>query len=275
MVKPVERGQQASAGPSHSDQRPQISQPPRPGTPFSGPRPGSPFWVPQWDNGILSQRGKCWPHRPGTPFRCPRPGTPFSVPKGIDDRASQWETYLTSTKFPRDFAPPGVLRLARHKFRCQKPYEDKTFKIRNTGTADRLRSLRALIKTKSSKKTLDPLKELKEIKEGQDPLPPEVPGCRSNPLSREPRPSVLPPATRKRVAPTSVHRPGKVQRRLDMSTVFEEPMDFDHSGTRVSATSPRHCAGDTSENVNEDDTEPGPSTDDSSTDQRGLVISPP
>nr|XP_048286097.1 mucin-12-like [Myodes glareolus]XP_048286098.1 mucin-12-like [Myodes glareolus]XP_048286099.1 mucin-12-like [Myodes glareolus]XP_048286100.1 mucin-12-like [Myodes glareolus]XP_048286101.1 mucin-12-like [Myodes glareolus]XP_048286102.1 mucin-12-like [Myodes glareolus] len=275
MAKPVERGQWASAGPSHSDQRPQISQPPRPGTPFSGPRPGSPFWVPQWDNGILSQRGKCWPHRPGTPFRCPRPGTPFSVPQGIDDRASQWETYLTSTKFPRDFAPPGVLRLARHKFRCQKPYEDKTFKIRNTGTADRLRSLRALIKTKSSKKTLDPLKELKEIKEGQDPLPPEVPGCRSNPLSREPRPSVLPPATRKRVAPTSVHRPGKVQRCLDMSTVFEEPMDFDHSGTRVSATSPRHCAGDTSENVNEDDTEPGPSTDDSSTDQRGLVISPP
>ena len=111
MAKPVERGQRASAGPSHSDQRPQISQPPRPGTPFSGPRPGSPFWVPQWDDDILSQRGKCWPHRPGTPFRCPRPGTPFSVPQGIDDRASQWETYLTSAKFLRDFAPPGYTSL--------------------------------------------------------------------------------------------------------------------------------------------------------------------
>ena len=122
---------------------------------------------------------------------------------------------------------------------------------------------------------MDPLKELKEIKEGQDPLPPEVPDYRSNPLNREPRPPVLPPATRKRVAPTSVHRPGKVQRRLDMSTVFDKPMDFDHSGTRVSAMSPRHCALDATENVNEDDTEPGQSTDDSSTDQRRLVISPP
>ncbi|XP_041910283.1 mucin-12-like [Arvicola amphibius] len=274
MAKPVERGQRASAGPSHSDQRPQFSQPPRPGTPFSGPRPGSPFWVPQWDDDILSQWGKHLPHRPGTSFRGRRPGTPFSVPQGIDDSAPQWETYLTSTKFPRDFSPPGVLRLARHKFRCQKPYEDKTFKIPNTGTADILRNLRALIKTISSKKTLDPLKELKEIKEGQVPLPPGVPDCRSNPLSREPRPSALPPATRKRVASTSVHRPGKVQRRLDMSTVFEEPMDFDHSGTRVSATSPRHCAGDASEKVNEDDTVPGPSSADSSTDRRGLVISP-
>ncbi|KAM7338492.1 hypothetical protein ACRRTK_001976 [Alexandromys fortis] len=165
------------------------------------------------------------------------------VSQGIDDSAPQWETYLTSTKFPRDFAPPGVLRLARHKFRCQKPYKDKTAKIPYTG----LRSLRALIKTTSSKKTLDPLKEMKEIKEGQVPLPPEVPDCRSNPLSREPRPSALPPATRKRGASTSVHRPRKVQRNLDMSTVFEEPMDFDHSGARLSATSLRHCAGDASE----------------------------
>ncbi|XP_057616584.1 mucin-17-like [Chionomys nivalis] len=265
MAKPVKRGQRASAGPSHSDQRPQFSQLPRPGTPFSGPRPGSPFWVPQWDDDILSQWGKHLPHRPGTPFRGRRPGTPYSVSQ---------ETYLTSTKFPRDFAPPGVLRLTRHKFRCQKPYEDKTVKIPYTGTSGSLRSLRALIKTTSSKKTLDPLKDLKEIKERQVPLPPEVPDCRSNPLSREPRPSALPPATRKRVASTSVHRPGKVQRSLDMSTVFEEPMDFDHSGTRVSVTSPRHCAGDASEKVNEDDRAPGPSPADSSTDQRGLVISP-
>ena len=274
MAKPVERGQRASAGPSHSDQRPQFSQPPRPGTPFSGPRPGSPSWVPQWDDDILSQWKKHLPRRPGTPFSGRRPGTPFSVSQGIDDSAPQWETYLTSTKFPRDFAPPGVLRLARHKFRCQKPYRDKTAKIPYTGTADSLRSLRALIKTTSSKKTLDPLKELKEIKEGQVLLPPEVPDCRSNPLSREPRPSVLPPATRKRVASTSLHRPGKVQRSLDMSTVFEESMDFDHSGTRLSATSPRHRAGDTGEKVNEDDRVPGPSSADSSTDQRGLVISP-
>ncbi|KAM7315934.1 hypothetical protein ACRRTK_025058 [Alexandromys fortis] len=271
MAKPVERGQRASAGPSHSDQRPQFSQPPRPGTPFSGPRPGSPFRVPQWDDDILSQWGKSLPHRPGTPFRGLRPGTPFSVSQGIDDSAPQWETYLTSTRLPRDFAPPGVLRLARHKFRCQKPYKDKTAKIPYAVTADSLRNLRALIKTTSSKKTLGPLKELKEIKEGQVLLPPEVPDCRSNPLSREPRPSVLPPATRKRGASTSVHRPRKVQRSLDMSTVFEEPMDFDHSGTRVSTTSPRHYAWDASEKVNEDDRVPGPSSADSSTDQRGLT----
>ncbi|KAM7338369.1 hypothetical protein ACRRTK_001853 [Alexandromys fortis] len=250
-------------------------QPPRPGTPFSGPRPGSPFRVPQWDDDILSQWGKSLPHRPGTPFRGRRPGTPFSVSQGIDDSAPQWETYLTSTKLPRDFAPPGVLRLARHKFRCQKPYKDKTAKIPYAVTADSLRNLRALIKTTSSKKTLGPLKELKEIKEGQVLLPPEVPDCRSNPLSREPRPSVLPPATRKRGASTSVHRPRKVQRILDMSTVFEEPMDFDHSGTRVSATSPRHYAWDASEKVNEDDRVPGPSSADSSTDQRGLEKFPP
>ncbi|KAM7315977.1 hypothetical protein ACRRTK_025047 [Alexandromys fortis] len=207
-------------------------QPPRPGTLFSGPRPGSPFWVPQWDDDILSQWGKRFPHRPGTPFRGRRPGTPFSVSQGIDDSAPQWKTYLTSTKFPRDFAPPGVLRLARQKFRCQKPYKDKTAKIPYAGTADSLRSLRALIKITSSKRTLGPLKELKEMKKGQVLLPPEVPDCRSNPLSREPRPSVLPPATRKRGASTSVHRPRKVQRILDMSTVFEEPTDFDHSGTR-------------------------------------------
>lgn len=56
--------------------------------------------------------------------------------------------------------------------------------------------------------------------------------------------------------------------------MFEEPMDFDHSGTRVSATSPRHYAGGVSEKVNEDDRMPGPSSADSSTDQRGRVISP-
>ncbi|KAM7315957.1 hypothetical protein ACRRTK_025027 [Alexandromys fortis] len=217
---------------SHQWQRPQFSQPPRPGTLFSGPRPGFPFWVPQWDDDILSQWGKRFPHRPETPFRGRRPGTPFSVSQGIDDSAPQWKTYLTSTKFPRDFAPPGVLRLARHKFRCQNPYKDKTAKIPYAGTADSLRSLRALIKITSSKRTLGPLKELKEMKKGQVLLPPEVPDCRSNPLSREPRPSVLPPATRKRGASTSVHRPRKVQRILDMSTVFEEPTNFDHSGTR-------------------------------------------
>ncbi|KAM7338361.1 hypothetical protein ACRRTK_001845 [Alexandromys fortis] len=74
----------------------------------------------------------------------------------------------------------------------------------------------------------------------------------------------------KRAASTSVHRPRKVQRNLDMSTVFEEPMDIGHSGTRVSTTSPRHYAWDASEKVNEDDRVPGPSSADSSTDQRGL-----
>lgn len=170
--------------------------------------------------------------------------------------------------------PEGLCTSGVHKFRCKKPYKDKTSKIPNTGTADRLQSLGAITKTTSSKKTLDPLKELKEIKEGQVPLSLDVSDCRSNPLSGEHRPSSLPPATRKRVASTSVHRPGKVQRSLDISTVFEEPTDFNHWSTRVSATSPRPCTADASEKVTENDTVPGPSTANSSTDQRGLVISP-
>lgn len=181
---------------------------------------------------------------------------------------------LDQHQIPQGLCTSGGASTGSHKFRCQNPYKDKTAKIPYTGTADSLWSLRSLIKIQSIKETLDPLKELKEIKEEQVILSPEVPDCRSNPLSRKHRPSVLPPATRKRVASTSVHRPRKVQRSLDMSTVFEEPMDFDHLGTRVSVTSPRHCAGDASEKVNEDDRVPEPSPADSSTDQRGLVISP-
>ncbi|OBS81881.1 hypothetical protein A6R68_24129, partial [Neotoma lepida] len=36
-----------------------------------------------------------------------------------------------------------------------------------------------------------------------------------------------------------------------MSTVLEEPMDFDQSGTRITATTSGHCAGDASEKFKE------------------------
>ncbi|OBS66159.1 hypothetical protein A6R68_05301, partial [Neotoma lepida] len=171
-----------------------------------------------------------------------------------DDTPPEWGKHLTSTKDPRDFPPPGVIRLTRHKFRCQKPYEGKTFKVHDSWTADSLQSLRALIKSTPSQKTLDPIKEPKENKEGKVPLPQEVPECRSNPLSTAPRPSALQPATRKRVASSLGPIPGKVKRSLTMSTVLEDPMDFDKSGTRVTATSSEHCAGDASEKFKEDDT---------------------
>ncbi|OBS71825.1 hypothetical protein A6R68_13598, partial [Neotoma lepida] len=62
-----------------------------------------------------------------------------------------------------------------------------------------------------------------------------------------------------------------------MSTMLEEPTDFDQSGTRVTATSLGHCAGDASEKFKEDDTVPGPTSADSSTDQQfpGLSICAP
>ncbi|OBS79924.1 hypothetical protein A6R68_21874, partial [Neotoma lepida] len=72
---------------------------------------------------------------------------------------------------------------------------------------------------------------------------------------------------RKRVASRLGPIPGKGKRSLTMSTVLEEPMDFDQLGTRVTASSLGHCAGDASEKFKEDDTVPGPSSADSSTDQ--------
>ncbi|KAK7799386.1 hypothetical protein U0070_021986, partial [Myodes glareolus] len=53
-----------------------------------------------------------------------------------------------------------------------------------------------------------------------------------------------------------------VQRSLDMSTLFEEPMDLKHSNTRIPARSSKHCAGDASKNFSKDDTVLGPSSAD-------------
>ncbi|OBS69839.1 hypothetical protein A6R68_01621 [Neotoma lepida] len=143
-----------------------------------------------------------------------------------EDTPPEWGKHLTRTKDPQDFPPPGLIPLTWHKFRCQKPYESKTFKVPNSRTADSLQSLRALIKITSSQKTMDPIKEPNENKEGKVPLLQEVPECRSNPLSTAPRPSALKPATRKRVASSLGPIPGKGKRSLTMSTVVEEPMDF-------------------------------------------------
>ncbi|OBS59368.1 hypothetical protein A6R68_09507 [Neotoma lepida] len=202
----------------------------------------------------------------------PLPGTPFPFPQRDDDTPPEWGKHLTSTEDPRDFPSQGVIRLTRHKFRCQKPYEGKTFKVPDSRTADSLQSLRALIESTSSQKTLDPTKEPKENKEGKVPLPQEVPECTSNPLGKEPRPSALQPATRKRVAFWGpIH--GKVKRSLTMSTVLEELMVFDQSGTRVTATSSGLSAVDASENFEDDDTVPGTFSAGSSTDHRGLICS--
>ena len=64
--------------------------------------------------------------------------------------------------------------------------------------------------------------------------------------------------------------PGKVTRSQSMSTVFEEPMDFDQLGARVPATSSKHGTGDASKKFKEDHTVPRPS----SAGQHGQVISP-
>ncbi|OBS64040.1 hypothetical protein A6R68_07421, partial [Neotoma lepida] len=180
-----------------------------------------------------------------------RPGTPFPFPQKDDDSPPEWGKYLTSTEDPWDFPPQEVIRLTWHKFRCQKPYEGKIFKVPDSRTADNLQSLRALIKSTSSQKTLDPIKEPKGNKEGKVPLLQEVPECRSNPLDKEPRPWALQLAIRKRVVFWGpIH--GKVKRSL--TTVLEEPMDFDQSGTRVTATSSGLSVVDASENFEDDDT---------------------
>ncbi|MEJ1286525.1 hypothetical protein NN561_017533 [Cricetulus griseus] len=251
-----ESGQQASAWTLPSEHIPQFPQAPRPGTPF---------------NVSLYQQEK---QRPS------QLGTPFTVPEWDNDTPTQRGKHLTSTEDPWHFPPPRVIRPSRRKIKWQKPYEDKPFKVPDNVPAKRLQNLRTLTKSSSSKKTLNPLEELKEISEGKCALPSKVPEFKSNPLSREPRPSALQPdtrkrvasssvPTRKRVASTSVPIPEKVQKSLDTSTVFEQPMDLDQEGNTVPTTSSRHCAGDTSENFNTDDTVPGPSSADSSTDQRG------
>ena len=58
--------------------------------------------------------------------------------------------------------------------------------------------------------------------------------------------------------------PEKVKRSQSMSTVFEEPMDFDQLGARVPATSSKLSIRDASKKFKEDHTVPGPSSADSS-----------
>ncbi|KAL6030677.1 hypothetical protein STEG23_026700 [Scotinomys teguina] len=141
----------------------------------------------------------------------PQPGTSFGVPQRNDDTSSRWRKSSTSIKDPRDLAPPGAIRL-RHKFRCQKPYEDKTFKVPGSRTADRLWSPTALRKKTSSKKTLDP----KDNNGGKVLLLMKAAEGRSNPPSRKPRPSASQPATKRTV-----------------TTVSEEPMDTGQPDTKV------------------------------------------
>ncbi|KAL6090470.1 hypothetical protein STEG23_033280, partial [Scotinomys teguina] len=107
-----------------------------------------------------------------------------------NDSSPKWGKHLTSIKYPKDFASTGVIRLTRHKFRCQKPYSDKTFKVPDLRTADSLRSLRARMKSTSSNNSLEPINEQKENKEEKVPLLKEVPECRSDPLSCVSRPSI-------------------------------------------------------------------------------------
>ena len=255
MARRVERGQQASARTLPSDQGPSVSQPPRPGTPFSVPQRNS-NTVPQLGNLLQGSQP-------------PRPGTPFTVPQPDGNTLPQQGKHLTS-RDPRDFAPPGLLRRTRYKFRCPNPYEDQRFKKPDAHVTEKLQKLKALVKASAKKRTSDPLRNLKENKKWTVTLPLRVPEGTSHPLTRDTRPSVLQPATRKRVASSSVPIPGKVKRSQSMSTVFEEPMDFAQLGDRVPAASSKNGAGDASHKFKEDHTVPGPS----SAGQHGQVISP-
>uniref|UniRef100_A0A9L6KDQ4 Uncharacterized protein n=1 Tax=Mus musculus TaxID=10090 RepID=A0A9L6KDQ4_MOUSE len=255
MARRVERGQQASARTLPSDQGPSVSQPPRPGTPFSVPQRNS-NTIPQLGNLLQGSQP-------------PRPGTPFTVPQPDGNTLPQQGKHLTS-RDPRDFAPPGLLRRTRYKFRCPNPYEDQRFKKPDAHVTEKLQKLKALVKASAKKRTPDPLKDLKENKKWTVTLPLMVPEGTSHPLTRDTRPSVLQSATRKRVASSSVPIPGKVKRSQSMSTVFEEPMDFAQLGDRVPAASSKNGAGDASHKFKEDHTVPGPS----SAGQHGQVISP-
>ncbi|XP_031204376.1 uncharacterized protein LOC116075399 [Mastomys coucha] len=287
MAKRVETGQRASAHTSPSDQRPPVSQPPQPGTPFSVPQPNTDT-LPQWGEHLQASQ----PPRPGTPFSVPqlntdtlpqwgehlqasqppRPGTPFNVPPPDSNTLSQCGKHTTSRDL-RDFVPLGLHRPTRSEFGCPKPYDDQKFQKPDAYVTEELQKLKACIMASANKRTLGPLRDLKEKKKWTVPLPLRVPEGMSNPLTRDTRPSVLQPATRKRVASTSVPIPGKVKRSRPMSTGFEEPMDDDQLGTRVPATSTKHSTRDASEKFR-DHTVPGPSSADFSVGQRGQVISP-
>ena len=254
MARRVERGQEASARTLPSDQGP-VSQPPRPGTPFS---------VPQRNNNTVPQLGNLLQGS-----QPPRPGTPFTVPQPDGNTLPQQGKHLTS-RDPRDFDHPGLLRRTRYKFRSPNPYEDQRFKKPDAHVTEKLQKLKALVKASAKKRIPDPLRNLKENKKWTVTIPLRVPEGTSHPLTRDTRPSVLQPATRKRVASSSVPIPGKVTRSQSMSTVFEEPMDFDQLGDRVPAASSTNGAGDASHKFKEDHTVPGPS----SAGQHGQVISP-
>ncbi|MEJ1286522.1 hypothetical protein NN561_017530 [Cricetulus griseus] len=201
--------------------------------------------------------------------------TPFIISQWDDDRPPQWGKHLTSTEDPKDFPLAGVIPLTRHKFKSLKHCKDKTFEVPDIVTGHRLLSRRTLKKISSSKKTLKLLEYLKGIGEGNLVLPLEVSECRSKRLRRQhKRESALRPDTRKRLALTCVPIPGKVKRSLNMSSVFQYPMDFNQSGNIVPATSSRYFAGEASEKFNAEDIVLGPSSADSSTKQPGQVISP-
>ena len=69
-----------------------------------------------------------------------------------------------TSRDPRDFAPPGLLRRTRYKFRCPNPYEDQRFKKPDAHVTEKLQKLKALVKASAKKRTPDPLRDLKENK---------------------------------------------------------------------------------------------------------------
>ena len=116
-----------------------------------------------------------------------------------------------NTRDPSDFAPPGLLRRARDKFRCPKPYEDQRFKKPDAHVTENLQKLKDHIKASVNKRDLDSRRELTEKKKWTVPLTLRVSEGMSNtltkdsrslrnPLTRDIRRSALHPATRKRVA---------------------------------------------------------------------------
>ncbi|OBS70428.1 hypothetical protein A6R68_01031, partial [Neotoma lepida] len=197
--------------------------------------------------------------------QAPQPGTPFPFPQKDDDTPPEWGKHLTSTKDRWDLPLRGMIPLTWHKFRCQKPYEGKTFKVPDSWTTDSLQSLRALIKITSSQKTLDPIKEPKENKEGKVPLSREVPECRSNPLSKKSRPSIcLTACDQKKSGLFGAH-----------TCEGAKKPDYVYCVGRTYGLQPiRHQSNcdvfGTLEKFKEDDTVPGPSSAYSSTDQHGL-----
>ena len=176
MARHVEIGQQASSWTLPSDHRPPVSQPPRPGIPFSVPQRNSDT-LPQLGNLLLGSQP-------------PRPGTCFSVTQPYCNTLPQRGNHLTSQE-QRDFVLQRLLRSTWHKFRCPKPYEDQKFTKPDAHVTEKLQKLNALVKASAKKRTPDPQKYLKENKKWTVTLPLRVPEGTSNPLTMDTRPSVL------------------------------------------------------------------------------------